>query len=122
MKNTPPIIMILLTLMIITQQPQETIQLREYKNNICYDGDTCYITYKGKQERLRIKGIDTPEMTEYKGHLAKEYTNKTLREAKKITYKNIERDIYNRVLAEVYVNDSSFAEMIISEGLARRWE
>ena len=121
MKDTTPIIMIILTLMIISTPEKQPIQLREYNNQICYDGDTCYITYKGKEERLRIKGIDTPEIRETNGYKAREYTNKILREATNITYKNIERDLYDRVLAEVYVNGVNIADMLIEKNLGRKW-
>ena len=43
------------------------IELRTYKNRVCYDGDTCYITISvlpGRLQKMsvRILGIDTPEI------------------------------------------------------------
>ena len=43
------------------------IQMREFRGNLCYDGDTCYVTVPSLPEELqsmsiRILGIDTPEI------------------------------------------------------------
>ena len=42
-------------------------ELREYRNRLCYDGDTCYVVAKTLPDTLRnmsirILGIDTPEI------------------------------------------------------------
>ena len=39
----------------------------EYKDRVCYDGDTCYVIIKALPKKLekmsiRILGIDTPEI------------------------------------------------------------
>ena len=76
------------------------IELREYKDRVCYDGDTCYIIIKALPKKLekmsvRILGIDTPEI---RGKCAEEkelaikarvFANKAFRSANKIEFKKI---------------------------------
>ena len=43
------------------------LNMREFRGNVCYDGDTCYVLAPTLPEPLqkmsvRILGIDTPEM------------------------------------------------------------
>ena len=78
-----------------------TIELREYKDRVCYDGDTCYIIIKALPKKLekmsiRILGIDTPEI---RGKCSKEkelalkarvFANKAFRSANKIEFKNLQ--------------------------------
>ena len=45
----------------------DELSLTRYKGNFCYDGDTCYailenVPEKLKFVRIRIRGIDTPEI------------------------------------------------------------
>lgn len=89
------------------------------------DGDTIYIG----EEKIRISGIDTPE----KGHQAEciaermlaELATKRLGEYLEDADVAIERegeDRYGRTLATVFADGNTVAEMLIGEGLGKRWE
>lgn len=107
------------------------LEPRLYKDNLCYDGDTCYVTATVLPETLqkmsvRILGIDTPEI---KGECAKEKTlaqegkefaNKLFKAAKLIEYRDLEWDKYGgRILSNVYLDGELYSKKIIDAGLAR---
>jgi endonuclease YncB( thermonuclease family) len=110
------------------------LQMREYRNNLCYDGDTCYVTAPTLPEPLqkmsvRILGIDTPEIRaecdeEKKLALeARELANKLFREAKEIEFANLKWDKYGgRVLVDVYLDGKLYKDEIINAGLARPYD
>jgi len=80
------------------------IELREFRGNVCYDGDTCYLLVPQLPEKLRkmsvrIKGIDTPEI---KGKCdkekelalkAREFANNVLGNARDIEFKDLEYEL-----------------------------
>lgn len=78
------------------------------------DGDT--IRVGGK--RIRLRGIDTPELSEFDGPAAKRRLEELLRNGP-IRIVPHGRDIYNRLLADVYVNDQNVAEILRSEGFSK---
>ena len=79
------------------------------------DGDTIVVDIDGKQEKVRLIGVDTPETVhpekpvEYFGKEASEFT-KRMAEGKKVRleYDWQDRDKYGRVLAYVYLEDGTF--------------
>lgn len=79
------------------------------------DGDTIVVDMDGKQEKVRLIGVDTPETVhpekpvEYFGKEASEFT-KRMAEGKKVRleYDWQDRDKYGRVLAYVYLEDGTF--------------
>lgn len=87
------------------------------------DGDTVHI----QQEKIRILGIDAPEL---KGACPKE-SQKAL-EAKQrlsqilngsnIIIKRENRDKYGRTLATLTVENVDVGDILMREGLARKWE
>ena len=89
------------------------LKMREYRGNLCYDGDTCYVTAPTLPEPLqkmsvRILGIDTPEIradcdSEKKLALkARELANKLFSTAEKIEFANLKWDKYGgRILSNV---------------------
>jgi len=54
--------------------------------------------------------------------MAKKYTEETLRVAKVLELRNIERGKYFRVLADVYTDGKSLAEGLIESGHARAYD
>lgn len=97
-----------------------------YKVLRVVDGDTIIIDYKGKEEKVRFIGVDTPETkhpqkgVEFYGQEAYQFT-KSLLEGEKITLKCDvqERDKYGRILAYVYKGDIFVNELLVKEGYAR---
>ena len=110
------------------------LQMREFRNNLCYDGDTCYVTAPTLPEPLqkmsvRILGIDTPEIRgecEEEKKLALEaraLANKLFREARTIEFGNLKWDKYGgRVLVDVYLDGKNYKDEIINAGLARPYD
>ena len=110
------------------------LNMREFRGNVCYDGDTCYVLAPTLPEPLqkmsvRILGIDTPEMRavcaeEKKLALkGRELANKMFRSAEKIQFDNLKWDKYGgRVLADVYLDGKSYKDEIINAGLARPYD
>jgi micrococcal nuclease len=122
-----------LALLPITANAAE-IQLREFRDRVCYDGDTCYIDVPFLPDSLRkmsirILGIDTPEI---KGKCdkekelaleAREFANKAFREANEIDYQDLAWDKYGgRLLTNVYLDGKLYSKMIIDAGLARPYD
>jgi len=88
------------------------------------DGDTIVVDIEGKQEKVRLIGVDTPETVhpskpvEYFGKEASEFT-KHMVEGKKVRleYDWQKRDKYGRLLAYVYLEDETFLNAeIIKQG------
>ena len=75
------------------------------------DGDTIRVG----GERIRLRGIDTPEMSEFDGPAAKRRLEELLRNGP-IRIVPHGRDVYNRLLADVFVNEQNVAETLIMEG------
>lgn len=75
------------------------------------DGDTIRVG----GERIRLRGIDTPEMSEFDGPAAKRRLEDLLRNGP-IRIGPHGRDVYNRLVADVFVNEQNVAETLIAEG------
>jgi len=94
-----------------------------------YDGDTFRANFSGVHsligERIgiRVAGVDTPEMRgkcqkeKDLARKAKQVTVETLRSAKVIELRNTKRGKYFRIVADVYVDDKSLTDILISSGL-----
>ena len=94
-----------------------------------YDGDTFTATIDswpgiaGKNIGIRISGIDTPEMRgkcrkEIElARMAKKKTVSMIRSAKSIELKQMRRDKYFRIDAEVLADGRSIGQALISAGL-----
>ena len=118
----------------ITAMADDFLQMREYRGNLCYDGDTCYVIAPTLPEPLqkmsvRILGIDTPEIRaecdeEKKLALkARELANKLFKDATKIEFANLKWDKYGgRVLVDVYLDGKSYKDEIINSGLAKPYD
>jgi len=96
-----------------------------------YDGDTfrCDIAgwpaIIGERIGVRINGIDTPEMRDRRPKIrelarqAKMFTVQALRSAKRIELRDMKRGKYFRIVADVFVDGRSLADMLIETGLAK---
>jgi len=101
-----------------------------------YDGDTITVNIKkyppiiGEDIGVRIYGCDTPEikskteLEKQQAIKAKEFTSSLISQAKYIELRNIRRDKYFRILAEVWVyipkeGWKNISEELIKNGLAK---
>ena len=98
-----------------------------------YDGDTFRADIRGlpdiigKNIAIRILGINTPEI---KGKCeeekivaikARDFSRKALFNAKTITLKNLKRDKYFRLLADVYFDDIDLANALLVNNFAVKY-
>jgi micrococcal nuclease len=90
------------------------------------DGDTIHVTYRGKDERVRLIGVDTPEVAWYGGHgkcfgpEAGRYTQSRLDGATVSLHFDVGlRDRYGRLLAYVYLGDELYNLTLVQLGYAR---
>lgn len=78
------------------------------------DGDTI----RAGPDRIRLRGIDTPELSEPEGQAAKQRLAELLRNGiVRIVPRG--RDVYDRLIADVFVNGQNVAEILRSEGFAK---
>jgi len=93
-----------------TRSRQETRLLSDLQVR-AVDGDTIRVG----GERIRLRGIDTPEMSELQGPAAKQRLEELLRSGP-IRIEPRGRDVYDRLVADVFVNGQNVAETLIAEG------
>ena len=99
-----------------------------------YDGDTIrfdlpgYPPIAGDDIRVRVNGIDTPEIKgkcekeSYDAKQAKEMVADILKDAEQIVLRNMERGKYFRIAADVIVDGENLADMLIEAGVAIRYD
>lgn len=91
------------------------------------DGDTIVISYKGKNEKVRFIGINTPEIhhpekgEEPYGAEAAQYTKKLLEnQTVKVKFDVDQKDRYGRLLGYIYLDDGTFINArLLQEGYAQ---
>ena len=114
------------------QHDTDTFRCVKYIKN--YDGDT--ITFNipdvhplfGNNISVRVRHVDTPET---KGKLpcekeasrtAKRLVENKLKLAKNIELKNVGRDKYFRILADVYIDGVNLSDSLFKNNLAYKYE
>lgn len=90
------------------------------------DGDTIHVTLNGRDERVRLIGIDTPEVPWYGGHgecfgvEAGLFAQGRLSgRSVKLAFDVDRRDRYGRLLAYVYLDEELFNLTLVRMGYAR---
>ncbi len=78
------------------------------------DGDTLRMG----PERIRLRSIDTPELSEPGGQAARQRLEQLLKEGP-IRIVPHGQDVYGRTVADVFVNGKNVAEVLRSEGFAK---
>lgn len=82
-----------------------------------HDGDTLRIMLDGKEEKLRLYGIDTPELKQEYGKEAKEELQKMCKNKKaKVELKGIDR--YKRHLGVLYCDERNVNKALLQNGYA----
>lgn len=99
----------------------------KYKVVKVVDGDTIAVDFNGKEERVRLIGVDTPESVHpdaaknvEEGKIASNFTKAKL-EGKEIAleFDVQERDKYSRLLAYVWFGGEMFNKTLLKEGYAQ---
>lgn len=101
--------------------------LGTYKVVRVVDGDTFIINYNGKEERVRLIGVDTPESVhpdEEKntafGKKVSNFSKEKLSDKEvKIEFDVSQRDKYGRLLCYVYIDGQMYNKLLLKEGLAK---
>jgi micrococcal nuclease len=78
------------------------------------DGDTLRVG----ADRIRLRGINTPELNEPGGDAARQRLDQLLRDGP-IRIVPYGQDIYGRTIADVFVNGRNVAEVLRQEGYAK---
>lgn len=94
---------------------------------VVYDGDTIKVKFdSGCERRVRLIGIDTPEIegtsseTALEANLSKRFTfHHLFRKTVELAYEREREDKYGRLLAYVWTEKGLFNEFILEEGFAR---
>ena len=96
-----------------------------------HDGDTFIAHINdvhpliGQGISIRINGIDTPEITDKNPSVhtlaiqAREYVKERLQQNVSVELRNVRRDKYFRILADVYLDQQNLADELIAQGLAK---
>lgn len=81
------------------------------------DGDTVGVMHNGKEERIRLYGVDCPEKRQDFGQVAKQFTANLVFE-KVVDVKPINTDRYGRTVGVVNVNGKILNEELVRGGFA----
>ena len=137
MKSIGKIIVLFLPLLLCNALHSYAESYGDYQGAIYlqnYDGDTIrfdlprYPPIAGKDIRVRVNGIDTPEIKgkcekeKYNAQQAQQMVEDILKDAEQITLKNMERGKYFRIAADVIVDGENLADMLIEAGVAIRYD
>jgi len=123
------ILVILFSLFSIPNSQEKKSEIKKfYRVSRVIDGDTIEVEIDGKYERVRLLGINTPEVDspytkeECYGPEASAYLKKILKNKYVFLVpdeKNENRDKYNRLLRYVFMKDGTFIEEdLIKKGYA----
>jgi hypothetical protein len=104
-----------------SQLVEEKIVLRKYKDQYCYDGDTCYATLNGVNTKIRLLELDTPEISKPKceaelelGLKARDYINNLIDNAATIKFKtDYTEDYFGRILAHIIIDGEDVSAKIV---------
>jgi len=81
------------------------------------DGDTIKVLHEGKEEKIRLYGVDAPEKGQAFGQKAKDFTA-LLVAGKEVDVQRENNDRYGRTVGLVTVNGRSLNESLVQEGYA----
>tara|TARA_B100000989_G_C19486268_1_gene447624 strand:- start:95 stop:1435 length:1341 start_codon:yes stop_codon:yes gene_type:complete len=106
------------------------IELRQYNNQYCYDGDTCYVTLNGANTKIRLLELDTPEISKPKceaelklGLKARDYLNNLIANASSIEFiTDYTQDYFGRVLAHLIIDGEDVSAKIVKNNFGVVYE
>jgi endonuclease YncB( thermonuclease family) len=136
MKSYIKIVVLLLPLLLCNALHSYAESYGDYQGAVYlknYDGDTIrfnlpgYPPIAGKDIRVRVNGIDTPEIKgkckkeKYEAQQARDMVADILKGAEKINLKNMKRGKYFRIAADVIVDGENLADVLIEAGMAIKY-
>ena len=81
------------------------------------DGDTIHVAWHGNSLKIRIFGIDCPELSQPFGPEARQFS-RALALGKEVRIDKKGMDRYGRIIARVLINGSDLGRELIESGLA----
>jgi endonuclease YncB( thermonuclease family) len=104
----------------LAKPPSQTESLRcEVVANSIYDGDTFRVRCSGREQKIRLCGIDAPEAKQPLGIESRNYLRSLIAKAKgQVIVIEMHRDKYNRTVAEVLF-DTPEGEQSVQEEMLR---
>src|SRR5438132_401748 len=96
-----------------------TVALADFSGRVVgvTDGDTIKVMHKGKEEKIRLYGIDCPEKGQPYGTKAKQFTSE-MAFGKTVTVHVTDTDRYGRTVADVILPDGCILNLeFVSSGL-----
>lgn len=99
-------------------------EIPTYKVTSITDGDTIRVMYNGKEEKVRLIGIDTPETDEcFNQEATKKMSSLVESKNIRIEFDNSqsERDKYGRLLLYIWQGDVFINDVMIREGYAHEY-
>ncbi len=82
-----------------------------------HDGDTITVIHDGRSQKVRIYGIDCPELGQYYGEEAKKATHEMIY-GKRVEVEEIDKDQYGRTVAVVKIGNKNVSEELVKNGYA----
>ena len=99
---------------------EQTQKLENWQLKSIYDGDTLRVTRENEELKIRLCGIDAPEIKQPLGIEARDYLRSLVKWGDgNILLLPIEQDRYGRTVAEVYVRDSKNTAVNLNMQLLR---
>ncbi len=101
------------------------IQLMLKDEAFCYDGDTCYVMFAGKNDKIRLLELDTPEISKPKCDAelelaikARDFLNDLIKNAEFIEFKtDYERDYFGRILTYLIIDGKDVSTLLVKNDL-----
>jgi len=89
---------------------------------VVHDGDTLTVAHNGGKEKVRLQGVDCPELAQQYGRQAKQFTTR-LCLGKAVTVKVVTKDQYGRSVGYVTLPDGkSLNQELVRNGMAWWYE
>ena len=83
------------------------------------DGDTFHMASMGRRFRVRLKGIDAPEVRGAAGRAARDWAMERFTD-ERVTWRPLGVDVYGRLVADVHVGDGTLVNAeVVRSGYAR---
>lgn len=81
------------------------------------DGDTISVMYQGRAVKVRLEGIDCPELSQAYGRVAKLFTSEHVF-GRQVNVVATTKDRYGRFVGRVYTGNEDLSKALLAAGLA----
>lgn len=108
----------------VTERKEMTFTYKAYVEDVI-DGDTLWLQIdlgfgNVTRQKVRLRGIDAPELAKSEGQRAKRFVEKALKGAERVIIKSSKSDKYDRYLVDIFfgVDGTYLNQKLLEEGLA----